>query len=425
MPPRDGERGHLRLSLDGPEQSHLDVTATLESEAAGASPGDTAFAAEVRGKSLASDQALLYLLFGLPIRNAGGVFDIAGTVSGRLSGTIAGNARIDLPDGVVEGWGIRMGTPMSLAAGFDVVDRKFSMREAHLEAATSGFAGFAGEATVADFEWAERVLSVESLEVAAYGGAWNASGSVEFEGTPSYSAEVAVSDVAFRELSAVAGVQLASGGFESFAGTASVAGSWPASGDWQRELSGTGSVKLAGGSIESSTVMGSVFKAMFAKVPGLGRMASDENPTLLEDLTATFTLAEGSAQTNDLDFVTSDYRMEGRGSVGLDGELRLATRVALTARGIRRVFVLAAMPFRESGNDSLPGIPVHLSGTLADPEIRPDLTGISLSPFRALFGGAGNALGHLLGVGTRGLDSAAQESVEHETTVGDQPETEE
>lgn len=414
-PPRDGEQGRLRLSLDGSEQSRLEVTATLEPGAAGESLGDTAFAAEVRGKSLGSDRALPYLLFGLPIRNAGGVFDIAGSVSGRFTGAIAGKARIDLPGGVVEGWGIRMGTPMSLAAGFDVVDRQFSMRNAHLVAETGAFAGFTGEATVADFGWADRTLNVESLEVDAYGGTWTANGRVEFEGTPSYSAEVSAADVAFRELSALLGAQSTDGGFESFAGRAAVAGSWPESRDWQRELSGTGSVKLAGGSLKSSTVMRSVFNAMFGKVPGLGELAGDENPTLLEDLTATFTLAEGSAQTSDLVFATSDYRMKGKGSVGLDGKLRLETRVALTARGIQQVYVLAAMPFRKSGDRSLPAIPVHISGTVANPSVRPDLTGISLLPFRALFDGAGDALGRLIGVGSRRADSAA----------GNVPETEE
>jgi hypothetical protein len=364
-----------------------------------------AFAAEVRGRSLDSDRALLYLLFGLPIRNGAGVFDIAGTVSGRLSGAIEGNARIDLSDGVVEGWGIRMGTPMSLAAGFAVTDGKFRMREAHLEAATSGFAGFTGERSVADFEWVEHALNVAKLDVGAYGGRWTASGSVDFEGTPSYAGEIAAADVAFDELARALSAQPTGGGFDRFDAEATVRGSWPGPDDWQRNLGGSGSVRMAGGQLESSRVLRSVFRALFGKLPGIGRIARDEKPTMLESLVATFSLAGGRAQTEDLVFLTSDYRMEGRGSIGFDGTLQLATLVSLTARGIQKVYVFAAMPFRKSGAHGLPALPVDVTGTVAAPNVRPDLTGISLSPFRAFFGGAGNALGKIIDVAIPGGDA--------------------
>ena len=94
---RSGDPGHLRISLDGPEPAHLEVDMKIDPMAPGESLSDVAFEAEVRGRSLESDRDLLYLLFGLPIRNAGGVFDIEGSVSGRIADAIEGRAAIDVP----------------------------------------------------------------------------------------------------------------------------------------------------------------------------------------------------------------------------------------------------------------------------------------------------------------------------------------
>jgi len=87
--------------------------------------------------------------------------------------------------------------------------------------------------------------------------------------------------------------------------------------------------------------------------------------------------------------------MEGKGSLGLDGSLQLSTRVTLTARGVDAVYRFASIPFGKRRERLLPAVPVHVNGTIRDPQIIPDLTGLSLAPFRALFGGAEGAVGLL------------------------------
>jgi uncharacterized protein involved in outer membrane biogenesis len=395
--PRSRSSGQLRISLDGPARDHLEIDATIAVMAPGDSLADAFFEADVRGRSLASDRALLYLLFGLPIRNPGGVFDIRGSVSGRIADALEGSARIDVPLGIVDGWGIRLEAPVRLAADFDVKSGKFSMHRARLTAPGISLAGYAGETTAATFDWAGRELRVGQLAFDAYGGAWRTHGSVSFDGTPTYTVAVRADRVAFRELAAAVAGEDVDEAFETLSGEADLHGAWTGPDAWQGALKGSGKLRLAGGQIESSAMIRSLFEAAIGQIPGvsLGGGKRAEEPTRLERLEASFALRDGRAFTEDLVFVTSDYRMEGKGSVGLDGSLDLTTRVSLTARGSYKIYALALAPLRKGGSDSLPAVPVSVSGTLAGPRIVPDLTGLSLASFRAMLGGAQGAVGLL------------------------------
>jgi hypothetical protein len=341
---------------------------------------------------------LLYLRFGLPIRNPGGVFDIEGSVSGRIPDAVEGRATVDVPIGFVDGWGIRLATPVRLAASFDVKNGEFSMHRARLDAPGAGFAGYAAETTAAVFDWAGDVLRVEKLDFDAYGGAWTAPGSVSFAGRPTFSAEIRADQVAFRELAAAVAGDDVGEGFETVSGEANLRGEWTGPDSWQRTLTGSGRVRLAGGQLESSPVIRTLFEATFGKIPGVSHLPGGKRsqpPTKLERLDASFALRDARAFTEDLDFATSAYRMEGQGSIGLDGSLRLSTRVALTSRGVEEVYRLASIPFGKRGDRSLPTVPVQVNGTIGEPQIVPDLTGLSLAPFRALLGGAGGAVGRV------------------------------
>jgi hypothetical protein len=396
--PRSGNPGRLWISMDGPEPAHLEVDTTIDPMAPGESLAGVAFEADVRGRSLGSDRALLYLLFGLPIRNPGGVFDIEGSVSGRISDAVEGHATIDVPSGFVDGWGIRLAAPVRLAASFDVRNGKFSMHRARLEAPGVAFAGYAAERTAAVFDWAADDLGVETLDFDAYGGAWTTKGSVSFVGRPAFSLEIHADQVAFRELAtAVAGDDIEEG-FERLSGEATLRGVWTAPDAWQGTLEGSGRAQLTGGQLESSLVMRTLMKAIFGRIPGISDLAVGEPsgaPTKLERLDASFALRDARAFTEDLDFTTSAYRMKGKGSIGLDGSLQLSTRVELVASSVEEVYRLADLAFQKRGDRSLPAVPVHVYGTIDRPQIVPDLTALSLAPFRALFGGAKGAVGLL------------------------------
>jgi hypothetical protein len=389
--PDSEDPGHVRVSLDGPERAHLEVDAKIDPIAPGESLSDVAFEAEVRGRSLESDRDLLYLLFGLPIRNPGGVFDIEGSVSGRIPDAVEGRATIDVPSGNVLGWGIRLATPVRMTASFEVRNGKFSMHRAHLDSRGSGFAGYAAGTTAAVFDWADSELRVERLDFDAYGGAWTAAGRVSFAGTPTYSSQVRADRVAFRELAAVVAEEGVDEGFETASGEASLQGEWTGPDSWLASLTGSGKVRLTGGQVESSRVMRTLYDATFAKIPGISDRSGGEPselPTELERLDASFDLHGARVFTEDLDFATNAYRMKGAGSLGLDGSLRLSARVTLTARGIDAVGRLASISLRRPRDHDPPAIPIHVSGTIVRPRIVPDLTGISLATFRALLGGA-------------------------------------
>jgi hypothetical protein len=389
----------VRISLDGPEPAHLEVDVKIDPTAPGESLADAVFEAEVRGRSLESDRDLLYLLFGLPIRNPGGVFDIEGSVSGRIRDAVEGRATIDVPTGFVDGWGIRLATPVRLAASFDVKNGEFSMHGARLDAPGVGFAGYAAETTAAVFDWADDDLRVEKLEFDAYGGAWTAPGSISFAGRPTFASEIRADRVAFRELAAAVAGDDVEQGFETVSGEANLRGEWTGPDSWQGTLTGSGRLRFAGGQLESSPVMRTLFGATFGKIPGVSSLPSgkrSESVTKLERLDASFALRDARAFTEDLDYATSAYRMKGKGSIGLDGSLRFSTRVALTPSGVEEVYRMASIPFGKRGDHLLPVVPVQVNGTIGEPQIVPDLTGLSLAPFRALFGGAEGAAELLL-----------------------------
>jgi len=395
-PPTSGDHGHLRISVDGPELAHLEVDVKIDPVAPGASLADAAFEAAVRGRSLESDRDLLYLLFGLPIRNPGGVFDIEGSVSGRIADAVGGSASIDVPTGFVEGWGIRLATPVRLAASFDVTNGEFSMHGARLGASAAGFAGYAGGKTAAVFDWAAGELRVEKLDFDAYGGAWAAKGRVSFAGTPAFSSEIRADGVAFRELAAAVAGDEVEAGFDTASGEVDLRGEWTGPEAWPGTLTGSGRVRLAGGKLESSRVMHSLVRAVFGRIPGISRLSDGEDsraPMQLESLDASFALRDARAFTEDLEFATSNYRMAGEGSLGFDGSLRLSTRVEFTARGVDEVYRLASIPFGSRRDRLLPAVPVEVTGTVDEPHVVPDLSGLSLAPFRALVGGASGAAG--------------------------------
>jgi hypothetical protein len=144
----------------------------------------------------------------------------------------------------------------------------------------------------------------------------------------------------------------------------------------------------------------SLARAVFARIPGISYGAAGRPSgelMMLERLDASFALRDGRAFTEDLDFATSAYRMQGKGSLGLDGSLQLSTRVALTARSVEELYRLASVGFKKRGEPSLPAIPVQVYGTIGRPQIVPNVTALPLAPFRVLFGGARGAVGRLRG----------------------------
>ncbi|MEH2592926.1 AsmA family protein [Bradyrhizobium sp. AZCC 1721] len=139
-----------------------------------------------------------------------------------------------------------------------------------------------------------------------------------------------------------------------------------------------------------------------------GWQASDEKATDLSQLSASFKIDKGQAQTTDLNLVGPLVKMTGVGTVDLGTKqigFRVEPKLVMTTEGQGRVSDPVGL-----------GIPVMLEGPWGSPRIYPEMQGILDNPEGAyaklremgkgLFGpngaGLGAAIGNLLGGGQQG-----------------------
>jgi len=397
VPAPNGGPGNLKLSIDGPGGGKIEVDATVDLFALGASLRDQRLEAEIRGAKLGSDSLLVYLLFGLPIRNPGGVFDIEGSVSFSPSEGVEGQATLDMPSGFVEGWGIRLTAPVRLAGTFNFKNGEFSMHQARLDGAGSSFDRLKAEKTAVVFDWLANNLRVSQFELDAYGGAWKGDGALSFAEILSFDLALRADRIRFREFVAALSGKEIEEGFETLSGQAKLRGERSGSDGWRDTIHGNGHVELTGGEIKSSSLIHSIFKGILDLIPGSSAYLRIDSlksePTKLEHLEASFNLHDARAFTEDLDFVTSDYHLYGKGELGFDGSIRFLTKVKLTTGSIAKVYSLAAIPFRGAGDSSFVPIPVSVSGSVEQPRFVPDVSGLSIAPVRALVDAAKQAVG--------------------------------
>lgn len=296
----------------------------------------------------------------------------------------------------MEGWGIELATPVQITAGFSVANGSFSLRGADLEAAGMGLDHYEAGVVRARFAWVDGELRMQKLEFQAYGGTWSGHGTVAFRAAPSYEGGFGAADVDLRRLaSAISGSEVADG-FETLDGEATLRGHWSDAKTWPEEIAGVGSVRLADGSFESSPIFSGVLRGLARAIPGFSRLARDggrKAATRLDHLAAAFTLEDGRAHSENVVIVTNQYELWGAGSLGVDGSVEIAGAVALTSGGISQLYSLASAPFTRKGSESLPRVPVRVAGTLSDLRVTPDLTDLSLAPFRTLFASGRGAAG--------------------------------
>lgn len=140
-----------------------------------------------------------------------------------------------------------------------------------------------------------------------------------------------------------------------------------------------GSVLLRDGTLPAAAILRPIWNALI----GPGRMSNlVDQPTRVAHVSDSFTLRDQRFDTTDLSLVSNDYTVTGVGSVGMDGDLDLETRIQLTSSGMQKMFFFAALPFPTGALPSLPPIPARATGTLADPVIRPNAGALPASTVR-------------------------------------------
>ena len=162
-------------------------------------------------------------------------------------------------------------------------------------------------------------------------------------------------------------------------------------------MSGTAFVNFQDGAIKDLNVAQMIRSLTSSTLSGW-QETKDQN-TDLSQLSASFRIERGQAQTTDLNLVGPLVRMTGAGTIDLGTKLlafRVEPKLVMTTQG--------------QGRTSDPvgfGIPVMIEGSWAEPRIYPDMQGILDNPDAAyarlkqmgagLFGPNGGGLGGLLG----------------------------
>jgi hypothetical protein len=227
-------------------------------------------------------------------------------------------------------------------------------------------------------------LTVDQLAVAAFEGSVRGSGSVRAKpgGPPEFEARATVDGLRLTPLLASQGVADAQRLDGRLRGSVTLAGSgrdWPTI---RQALRGSGRAEVTDGVLRNLNLAEQVLNGL----GGLGALAQLVSPpararyprifrggdTRFDALGASVRIADGRAVTDDARLRSTDFDVDGRGTVGLDGRLDLrgtfAASAALTSELIGGVKEARGLANRAGRLE----VPFSVRGTVADARIQPD-----------------------------------------------------
>jgi len=258
-------------------------------------------------------------------------------------------------------------------------------------------------------------LRIDAARFGLHGGRGEVTGSVAVDDGPGFALDVDFQDVRLREaLATVSPAQpLAAQGIVDGRVSFRTRGAGVAA--WRKTVEGAGTVTVRDGVLPRFNLIDVVARAMlgvFSFVPGANDVSlGGSNP--FSKLEQVFHLSSAGLTADTVTLITDDYQLSGAGAITFDGELDYDTHVKLTARGTQRILTVVALPIPGSSHIMLPAIPVRVTGALSAPHISPEVSSLSVAPFRAI-GNAGKDGVRAVGKGVRRLlghrDGAADDS---------------
>jgi AsmA protein len=289
--------------------------------------------------------------------------------------------------------------------GLNYIDLQVRVSAAELTIGNARFTPAAIDATLAS-----GVLKAQVSNLGAYDG--NANGDLTVDVTtanPAYTMRADLTGV--RALPLMQGIA----DFDKIDGKMQTKISVRSSGTSQRaimsNMAGTTFVVFQDGAIKGLNVA-QMIRSLTASTLS-GWQESEEKATDLSQLSASFKIDKGQAQTTDLNLVGPLVKMTGAGTIDLGTKqigFRVEPKLVMTTEGQGRITDPVGL-----------GIPVMISGPWGSPRIYPEMQGILDNPEAAyaklkdmgkgLFGekgaGLGAAIGSLLG-GQKGTDGGQQ-----------------
>jgi AsmA protein len=290
-------------------------------------------------------------------------------------------------------------------SGLNYIDLQVRVSAAELTIGNARFTPAAIDATLTS-----GVLKAQVSNLGAYDG--NANGDLTVDVTaanPTYTMRADLTGV--RALPLMQGIA----DFDKIDGKMQTKISVRSSGTSQRaimsNMAGTAFVVFQDGAIKGLNVA-QMIRSLTASTLS-GWQESEEKATDLSQLSASFKIDKGQAQTTDLNLVGPLVKMTGAGTIDLGTKqigFRVEPKLVMTTEGQGRITDPVGL-----------GIPVMISGPWGSPRIYPEMQGILDNPEAAyaklkdmgkgLFGekgaGLGAAIGSLLG-GQKGTDGGQQ-----------------
>lgn len=219
-----------------------------------------------------------------------------------------------------------------------------------------------------------RVLKTSFDDVRLYDG--RGKGFVNVDGTGK--AALIGANVGLEGIAAQAFLKDAAG-FDWLSGKANIALQLSASGLSQLQfvetLGGKADIRLADGAVKGFNVAGMIRGLQQGKLGGLKSEPSEK--TDFSEMKATFAIANGIAQNQDLSLVSPLLRVTGGGAVQLPPR---------TIDYTIRPKLVASLEGQESAQSALSGIeiPVRIIGPWSKPKYEPDLKGVLANPDKAV-----------------------------------------
>jgi hypothetical protein len=244
-----------------------------------------------------------------------------------------------------------------------------------------------GHDLAARFDYADRVVRVDALDVRAFSGRWSASGRIELEGGTRIACQARIRDARVAEMARAMQPDAEPGDLGALRARLDLAVPWRGGPDWSRAR-GTGTLRIEGGQLSARSMIGS------------------PRPSSVKHLGGDVRIRDGRVHSDDVHLVTDDYRLEATGSVGFDGSLDLAGRVHLSHRGLNKLATTRALPLPD-GDAAFPAIPVTIGGRLGDADVDTHVSWVP-SVVREAGGALSEAAGDALGDVKDALGAAAR-----------------
>jgi len=341
--------------------------------------GRTTWHATVDGAQFDPDPLLRELTGGDAAgpRTEGVLADVSLSLTGGHD-KVQGTATVQLGAGAFRWAGLRVEGPAHARGAFAVNRGTFQLTHATADAAHAAFGSLVGTAPTARLRYRGHRLSFDDLRFTSCGGAWTHNGWFSLAGDEEFAGQLRVEGADPLALAAMlADESLALPFARANLDTEFRGHTTP---EWMSTLQATGAVMFTDGAIPATTVLGPIWDGLV----GPGRISNrlERATNRVTQLSDTFTLRQGSFETTDLSLSSEDYDMTGVGSLGFDGSLNLSSRIRLTAHGVQKMLVFAALPLPTSALPSLPPIPAHITGMVSHPVVRPNVSALPASTAR-------------------------------------------